>query len=95
MKGVVSIRYLLMEKLIVDYRVAQANIMRMVLADKNTAEVMAGILSQGVFKKKKGRQMIEDIALRLAPYGLKLKINASDDIEEDLEALAAKIRKQF
>lgn len=95
MKGVVSIRYLLMEKLIVDYRVAQADIMRMVLADKNTAEVMAGILSQGVFKKKKGRQMIEDIALRLAPYGLKLKINASDDIEEDLEALAAKIRKQF
>lgn len=53
MKGVVSIRYLLMEKLIVDYRVAQADIMRMVLADKNTAEVMAGILSQGVFKKKK------------------------------------------
>lgn len=39
--------------------------------------------------------MIEDIALRLAPYGLKLKINASDDIEKDLEDLAAKIRKQF
>ena len=44
MKGVVSWRYLAMEKVISDYRVAQADVMRSVLSDPNSAKVMAGVL---------------------------------------------------
>tara|TARA_R100000008_G_C3586943_1_gene173199 strand:- start:76 stop:5037 length:4962 start_codon:yes stop_codon:yes gene_type:complete len=96
MKGVVSWRYLAMEKVISDYRVAQADVMRSVLSDPNSAKVMAGVLSRGVFKKREGREMLRDIVTKIAPYGYRLSSsNSINEMEEDLERLAASVRKDL
>jgi hypothetical protein len=96
MKGVVSWRYLAMEKVISDYRVAQADVMRSVLSDPNSAKVMAGVLSRGVFKKREGREMLRDIVTKIAPYGYRLSSsNSISEMEEDLERLAASVRKEL
>ena len=96
MKGVVSWRYLAMEKVISDYRVAQADVMRSILSDANSAKVMAGILSRGVFKKREGREMLKDIITRITPYGYKLSApNAINEMEADLEKLAGSVRKEL
>ena len=96
MKGVVSWRYLAMEKVISDYRVAQADVMRSILSDANSAKVMAGILSRGVFKKREGREMLKDIITRITPYGYKLAApDAINEMETDLEKLAGSVRKEL
>ena len=74
MKGMVSWRYLAMEKLIVDYRHAQASVMRQLLSNKEVSIIMRDVLSKGVFKPRQAREALSDMFLKLAPLGVKLKV---------------------
>ena len=95
MKGVVSWRYLVMEKVISDYRLAQADIMKSLLADKNTAIVMRDILARGVFKPKEFRQMAKYWMTRLVPFGYKLRPGGMDKMEEDFERIAGFVSQEL
>ncbi len=88
MKGVVSWRYVLMEKVISDYRLAQAEIMKSILSNSNTAVVMRDILSDGIFKPKEVSKMILDMGTKLSGFGYRLQAGASDEIKTEFKNIA-------
>ncbi len=88
MKGVVSWRYVLMEKVISDYRLAQAEVMKSILSNSNTAIVMRDILSDGIFKPKEVSKMILDMGTKLSGFGYRLQAGASDEIKTEFKNIA-------
>ena len=95
MKGVVSWRYLVMEKVITDYRVAQSDIMKSLLSDKNTAVVMRDILSRGLFKPRQFRQAAKYWLSRLVPFGYRLRPGGMDKMEKDFERLSQVVSQEL
>jgi len=95
MKGVVSWRYLVMEKVITDYRLAQSDIMKSLLSDKNTAVVMRDILSRGLFKPRQFRQAAKYWLSRLVPFGYRLRPGGMDKMEKDFERLSQVVSQEL
>ena len=94
MKGMVSWRYLAMEKIIVDYRHAQASVMSSLLSNKEVSIIMRDVLSKGIFKPRRARDAISDMFLKLAPLGIKLKLGGLDLMMNDLERIAMTVSKE-
>ena len=94
-KHVVSPAYIGMEKAVVDFRVARANIVKDLLTNKESAKFLTNIFSEGLFEPTKARAYIKRIAFRLAVTGHKLTgPNAVDEIFKELERTASEVRKE-
>tara|TARA_R100000988_G_scaffold88050_1_gene51047 strand:- start:64 stop:5166 length:5103 start_codon:yes stop_codon:yes gene_type:complete len=92
MKGVVSPRYLIGEKLIMDYRLNQANLLREVLTDKNTSKAIINVFRNDVaFNKAEIRKAARSIVIHAAAAGIKTK--NMDEYAKDLEKIAIAVRQ--
>lgn len=81
-------------KLIVDYRHAQASVMRQLLSNKEVSIIMRDVLSKGIFKPRQAREVLSDMFLKLAPLGVKLKVGGLELLMNDLERMAGIVSKQ-
>tara|TARA_Y100000592_G_scaffold52934_1_gene83632 strand:+ start:7991 stop:12781 length:4791 start_codon:yes stop_codon:yes gene_type:complete len=94
-KHVVSPAYIGMEKAVIDYRVARANIVKDLLTNKESANVLKNVFAQGLFEPRKVRDYIKRMAFQLALTGHKLTSpNAVDEIYKELERTASEVRKE-
>ena len=94
-KHVVSPAYIGMEKAVVDYRVARANIVKDLLTNKESANFIKNVYAQGLFEPRKARDYIKRMAFQLALTGHKLTSpNAVDEIYKELERTASEVRKE-
>ncbi|MAK52242.1 MAG: hypothetical protein CMG85_23930 [Marinobacter sp.] len=94
-KHVVSPAYIGMEKVVVDYRVARANIVKDLLTNKESANFIKNVYVQGLFEPRKARDYIKRMAFQLALTGHKLTSpNAVDEIYKELERTASEVRKE-
>ena len=92
MKGVVSPRYLIGEKLIMDYRLNQAKLLQEVLTDKETSAALIDVFRHDtVYDRKRIRKVARAITLKAAALGLKT-INA-EEYARQLEAIKISTRK--
>ena len=92
-KGVVSPRYLLGEKLIMDYRLNQANLLREILTDEEASKAILNVFRNDVvFNKKEIRKAQKRIFLHAASLGIRTK-NA-DEYAKDLEKIAIEVRRR-
>tara|TARA_R100001082_G_scaffold40346_1_gene21328 strand:- start:5354 stop:9172 length:3819 start_codon:yes stop_codon:yes gene_type:complete len=93
LKGVVSPRYILGEKLIMDYRLNQANLLREVLTDPETSKAVINIFrNDAAFDKKGIRKAAKAITLHAASLGIKTK--NMTEYAKDLERIAIEVRRQ-
>ena len=92
MKGVVSPRYLIGEKLIMDYRLNQAKLLQEVLTDKETSAALIDVFRHDtIYDRKRIRKVARAITLKAAALGLKT-INA-EEYAKQLEAIKISTRK--
>jgi len=93
LKGVVSPRYILGEKLIMDYRLNQANLLREVLTDPETSKAVINIFrNDAAFNKKEIRKAAKAITVHAASLGIKTK--NMTEYAKDLERIAIEVRRQ-
>lgn len=94
-KRVVSPAYIGMERIIVDYRVMQANIVKDLISNKNSAKVIKDIYVQGLFKPKEVRTYLKDLLLKMAADGYKLTDPLGlDGMMRDLEKTALDVSRE-
>ena len=92
MKGVVSPRYLIGEKLIMDYRLTQAKLLQEVLTDKETSKALLDVFRHDtVYNRKAIRKAARAITLKAAALGLKT-VNA-EEYAKDLETIKLETRR--
>lgn len=93
LKGVVSPRYLLGEKVIMDYRLNQANLLKDVLSDERTSKALIDVFRHDtVYDRKAIKKVAQSIILKAAALGFKTK--NVEEYAKDLEKNKLYIIKQ-